>query len=504
LNWTLDTGYWLVAIHCSQFAIRMFRSLNSRLLLSYVAVTLVCLALVGLGLLLFVWTSPLWTRTAFLRLEATVRVTMPVLRQAGPLETLPPESLHRLLAQAAEEQEVRALLLDGEGTVRFDSNGDWEGQRMDAVTRAPVVRGRVQGTFTAPTGGRWAFLGQVVAAPGGDRRIIVFVSPQSRLLMLAWFAENLLPPLVQAGLVALVLSILLALLISRSVAAPLRRVSGAAESIARGETGTRAPVSGPAEVRALARSFNTMADQVEAAHQSQRDFVANVSHELKTPLTSIQGFSQALLDGTASTPEATARAARVIHDEAERMRRMVDELLILARFDAGQMVMARDPVELGPLLRGCVERLAPQAQAAGVALELDVPEKLFVTGDGDRLAQVFANLLDNSVAHAPAGGKVTVVARRGEEGQGVEVTVTDTGEGIPAEALSRIFERFYQVDKARRRSRGAGLGLAITKEIVEAHGGTVTAESVVGLGSKFTVRIPAREGDTATTVVKRR
>ena len=321
------------------------------------------------------------------------------------------------------------------------------------------------------------------------RQSVLFVAP--RLTVLLWFAENLLPPLLQAGLVALILSMLLALLISRSVSKPLRRVANAAEAIARGEAGTRAPASGPAEVRALAHSFNTMADQVEAAQQSQRDFVANVSHELKTPLTSIQGFSQALLDGTASTPEMTARAARVVHEEAERMRRMVDELLILARFDAGQMVMARDPVELGPLLRGCIEKLTPQAQAAEVTLELDVPEQLFVTGDTDRLAQVFANLLDNGVAHTPVGGKVTIAARQVDEGHTVEVTVTDAGEGIPSEALPRVFERFYQVDKSRRRSRGAGLGLAITKEIIEAHGGIITAQSVVGLGTRFTVRLPS-------------
>jgi len=321
--------------------------------------------------------------------------------------------------------------------------------------------------------------------------MLVFAAPQPRGAALAWAREHMLAPLLWAGLAALVISILLALLISRSIAAPLRRVTGAAEAIARGETGTRAPVSGPAEAQSLARSFNTMADQVEATQQSQRDFVANVSHELKTPLTSIQGFSQALLDGTASTPEATARAARIIHDEAERMHRLVDELLILARFDAGQMVMARDPVELGPLLRGCVEKLAPQAQAAGVALELDVPERLFVTGDTDRLAQVFTNLLDNALAHTPAGSKIAMAAHLAEDGRAVEVTVTDAGEGIPAGVLPRIFERFYQVDKSRRRSRGAGLGLAITKEIVEAHGGTITAESVVGLGTRFTVWLPA-------------
>jgi signal transduction histidine kinase len=324
---------------------------------------------------------------------------------------------------------------------------------------------------------------------------VFFIAP--RMQVLAWFGTNMLPPMVQAGLIALIPSVLLALLISRSISKPLRRVASAAEAIARGETGTRAPISGPSEVRALARSFNQMTSQVEATQQSQRDFVANVSHELKTPLTSIQGFSQALLDGTASTPEATAHAARVIHQEAERMRRMVDDLLILARFDAGQMTLVHDQVELGLLLRGCIEKLTPQAQTAQVTLELEAAqqpeEQPVVTGDADRLAQVFANLIDNSVAHTPAGGKVTVVARPAAENV-VEVTVTDTGEGIPPEATSRIFERFYQVDRSRKRApergRSAGLGLAITKEIVEAHGGTLTAESVVGLGSKFTVCLP--------------
>jgi two-component system OmpR family sensor kinase len=461
----------------------MFRSLNFRLLISYVFIILVCLTLVGLGLLVFLRTSPLWTNLTTLRLEATARATMPTLRPG----IAAPETFPRLLAEAAENQEVRILLVDSQNIVRFDSNNAWMREHLQNM-RTRVDQDKVQGTFTGPNGGQWIFVGRTVPAPGGSgRQLVLFISP--RLQILAWFGNNMLPPMVQAGLIALIPSILLALLISRSISKPLRRVARAAEAIARGETGTRAPVSGPSEVRALARSFNTMADQVGATHQSQRDFVANVSHELKTPLTSIQGFSQALLDGTASTPETTTHAARVIHQEAERMRRMVDDLLVLARFDAGQMTLARDQVELGLLLRGCIEKLTPQAQTAQVTLALDAPEQLVVTGDADRLAQVFANLIDNSVAHTPAGGKVTVAARSMAE-RAVEVTVTDTGEGIPPGVISRIFERFYQVDRSRKRSRGAGLGLAITKEIVEAHGGTITAESVVGLGSRFTVHLP--------------
>jgi two-component system OmpR family sensor kinase len=469
----------------------MLRHLNFRLLISYVFVILVCLMLVGLGLLIFLRTSPLWTNLITLRLEAAARATTPVLRTRAAA----PETFPRLLAEAAERQEVRILLVDSQNIVRFDSSDTWTQEQLQNVRRRTNLD-RIQGTFAGPGGGRWIFVGRTVRAPdSGGRQLVFFIAP--RMQVLAWFGTNMLPPMVQAGLIALIPSVLLALLISRSISKPLRRVASAAEAIARGETGTRAPISGPSEVRALARSFNQMTSQVEATQQSQRDFVANVSHELKTPLTSIQGFSQALLDGTASTPEATAHAARVIHQEAERMRRMVDDLLILARFDAGQMTLVHDQVELGLLLRGCIEKLTPQAQTAQVTLELEAAqqpeEQPVVTGDADRLAQVFANLIDNSVAHTPAGGKVTVVARPAAENV-VEVTVTDTGEGIPPEAISRIFERFYQVDRSRKRApergRSAGLGLAITKEIVEAHGGTLTAESVVGLGSKFTVCLP--------------
>jgi len=484
----------------------MFRTLNSRLLLSYVAIIVVCLTLVGLGLLLFVRTSPLWTGAAYLRLEAAARATLP---RVGPPDALPPERFQTLLAEAAEEQEIRILLLDETGMVRFDTDGAWEGKRLEEVTRTRALREGIRGTFVGPTGGRWAFVGRVIPAPdsapspagGGGRQILLFVSPESRLLMLAWFAENLLPPLVEAGLVALVLSVLLAWLVARSVSRPLERVATAAGAIAQGDLTRRAPVSGPKEVQDLARAFNRMAARVAATQQAQRDLVANVSHELKTPLTSVQGFSQAILDGTAADPAAVERAARVIHDEAERMRRMVDGLLSLARFDAGQVQMAQEPVDLGLLLARCLERLGPQAEAAGDELSLSAPEGLVVTGDHDWLTQVFVNLLDNGIRHTQ-NGRVEVAARR--VGDTIEVTVTDTGEGIPAEDLSRIFERFYQADRSRRRKGGVGLGLPIAREVVQLHGGEITAASVVGLGSRFTVRLPVREGGRERTQVRRR
>jgi signal transduction histidine kinase len=243
-----------------------------------------------------------------------------------------------------------------------------------------------------------------------------------------------------------------------------------------------------------------MAHQVRAGRDAQRDFVANVSHELKTPLTSIQGYSQAILDGTAADPEMVGRSVSIIHDEAERMSRMVTELLDLARIESGQAVMRREPLNPKPLLENIIEGFHLRAEEAKVSLTSQIDDLPSVVGDGDRLAQVFANLLDNAIKHTPAGGKVMVAAKlvtpsgvqkhRKTASQSIEVAVSDSGAGIPPEDLTRVFERFYQVDKSRVHTGSVGLGLAIAREIVEAHSGTIKAESIVGLGTRFVVVLP--------------
>jgi signal transduction histidine kinase len=299
-----------------------------------------------------------------------------------------------------------------------------------------------------------------------------------------------------AGAIALALSVVVAALIAYSITRPLDRIAQAAEEVAAGNYDQVLDISDPVEVARLATSFTTMAHRVKTTLQSQQDLVANVSHELKTPLTSIQGFSQALLDGTASDQVARERAASIIHDEAGRMRRLVDDLLDLARLESGQTTFAREPVDVEELLRSTTDRFVPRAEQVGVSLTIEVAPSLPpVVGDADRLGQVFGNLLDNALKHARGvseKGKVVLQAERQEDK--VICSVSDNGPGIPAEDLSRVFERFYQVDKARvRRKSGAGLGLSIAHEIVQAHGGQISAESVEELGTRFSVELPVQE-----------
>jgi two-component system sensor histidine kinase ResE len=228
-----------------------------------------------------------------------------------------------------------------------------------------------------------------------------------------------------------------------------------------------------------------MTGEVEQAQTRLRQFVADVSHELKSPLTSIQGFAQALLDGTAADEETQTRAIQIIQSESKRLKRQVDELLELSRMQSGQARLVKERVDITDVLSRSIEIYSVQAKEKQVKLHLYTEPGLMVTGDADRLEQVFNNLLDNAIKNSPSGTAVNVTSSRG--GDMVRVTVADSGPGISAEHLPHVFERFYQVTGVRT---GVGLGLTIAREIVLAHGGTIEVSSQPGEGARFTVNLP--------------
>jgi signal transduction histidine kinase len=334
----------------------------------------------------------------------------------------------------------------------------------------------------------------------GETYYLLFADPrrtQSLQGALSEFGTELLPLLLQAAVVGLLVAVALAILISRSIARPLQTVAQAAMVVAGGRFNQRIPVKGPREVRAVADAFNRMADEVQSEQQAQQDFLANVSHDLKTPLTSIQGYSQAIMDGAAPNPVA---AAKIIYDESARLNRMVVELTDLARLQAGRLSMHMTALDIGQLTGAVAQRLSIVAEEKGIQLNIETSPMPEIAGDGDRLEQVLTNLISNAINYTPSGGMVSV--RTQIANGGVEVSVQDTGVGIAPADLPRIFERFYQVDKARGPRRGTGLGLAIVQEIVQAHGGRITAGSAgEGLGSIFTVWLPS---PNLTTIIRRR
>lgn len=471
------------------------RTLRGRLLLSFLTVILTTLAVVAVALFGFAGVSDARLLPALERLSAISRTNQRELLelwQAGAGSS----ELQGLLFTTADQAGVRVLVVDTDlQEIIFDTatGDDWVGDPLNQVERPQslvltnVGRGSIFGTFIHSNDSRWLVFAEPNPALG--RALIFYAQPEPTAG--EFFSQYFLTPLAFAGLLAILLAVLLAALVTRSVVRPLQGLAGAAEAIARGDYSRRVPPQGPDEVRRVAESFNSMATQVEATQAAQRDLVANVSHDLKTPLTAISGWSQALLDGAADTPAERQMAAETIHNETGRMSRMVNDLLDLARLEAGQFQLALRPVELGAILSDVYRAQAALARGRNVAMTLDAPPTPPVQGDADRLAQVFTNLVDNALTYTPAGGSVHLAVRAGDGY--VEGEVADDGQGIPEEELPRVFERFYRLDKSRVREdgrRGSGLGLAIVNELVTAHGGTVTVASEPGRGSTFVVRLP--------------
>jgi signal transduction histidine kinase len=256
------------------------------------------------------------------------------------------------------------------------------------------------------------------------------------------------------------------------------------------------------EVGRLSKAFTTMAREVARSHRAMRDLLANVSHDLRTPLTSISGFAGALVDGTLSGPEGAREAGHIIGEEAERMRRLVEDLLYLGRIEAGDVALQRVKVDLAELARAVQARFLFRAQESGLRLNVQATEPAVVTGDPHRLGQVLDNLVENAFKHTPPSGSIDVTVSReptrtpnraARTAYQAVVTVHNSGSYIPPEEAERVFERFYQVDKARAGSNGRGLGLAIAREIVQAHDGRLVLESSRAGGTSFIVRIPALE-----------
>jgi signal transduction histidine kinase len=316
----------------------------------------------------------------------------------------------------------------------------------------------------------------VVVAPGGGT-----MPPAAQQ-----FLQQLRTMFLLVALAVGSLSILLGLLISRALTAPLTTVAQAARAFAARDWKRRVKVSGTDEISAVGRAFNDMASELERTEIVRRNLVADIAHELRTPLTVMQGNLQAMLDEV--YPLNRSEIA-TLYDQTSQFTRLVDDLRELSLADAGQLPLHLLHFDVVPLLDAAVVLFSLTAQARNVQLTLHVGEKLpEVHADPDRLAQVLRNLLTNALRHTPDGGTIELAALAHEH---LCISVRDTGQGIAPEDVGHVFERFYRADKARTRTQNStGLGLAICKAWVEAMGGAIGVESVVGQGSRFWLTLP--------------
>ncbi len=282
-------------------------------------------------------------------------------------------------------------------------------------------------------------------------------------------------------------TLIVGLLLSRRISRPLVDLTAATRAVAAGDLSVRVPIHYHGEVRELAVAFNAMAEELARADEMRRNLTADVAHELRTPLSVIRGKLEGVLDGVYP---ATPEHLDPVLEETDLLTHLVEDLRLLALAEAGQLALEKRAMDVCDLLRDAQVNFSPQASDRGVTLALDLPsESPKVMADWRRLVQVLSNLLTNALRHTPEGGCVTLSAAA-DKGM-IEVTVADTGTGIPPADLPYIFERFWRGEKSRSRAGGgAGLGLAIARQLAEMHGGTISVESTPGQGSKFRFTLP--------------
>ncbi len=384
------------------------------------------------------------------------------------------------------EGENFARILDSSGAVLFDNSSP----SLSAAVDANAVRAAAEGRSTRQTLDTGKGKMRVLTAPitqdsgvvgalqvglsEGDVRDTL-----NTFLLIVAVAFPLTLAIASAGGVFL----------AGRALAPIDRLTRVARQITAEDLSRRLDLDLPDdEVGRLARTFDEMIARLDEAFRRQRQFTADASHELRTPLTAIKGQAEVALQRERD-PDAYREVLGTINSEVDRMIRLVGSLLTLARADAGQIPIAREPVNLGRIVTDAVEQVRPLAESKAVSLEVDSGPDVRLVADQDLLLQLTLNLLDNAVKYTASGGPVTVAWA--VDGRWAELRVSDTGAGIPADHLLRIFDRFYRADAARTRAAGgAGLGLSISRWIAEAHGGSIRVESEPGQGTTFTVRLP--------------
>ena len=371
-----------------------------------------------------------------------------------------------------EETQLQIVLADAKGAVLYDRVQRQTGRRLTRDEAAAALSIEVDGSIVG------SLVVAIPVQPG-------LVGPLEQR-----FFDRVREMLLAGAVVAGVLGVLLGLAFSRSLSAPLQRLALAARAVANRDFTSRVEVGGSAEVAEVSRAFNDMTVALDEAEQLRKKLMADVAHELRTPLSVVQGNLQAILDDI--YPMDKSEICR-LYDETRLMSRLVEDLRELALADAGKLHMNLQPVDLGQLIQDTCDHLAAGAEVQQIRLTVDAPADLpAVQADPDRVAQVLHNLLANALRHTPEGGSIAV--KLAPAGDSVEVTVADTGEGIAADDMAHLFDRFWKADSSRTRDEGwpggTGLGLSIAQSLLKAQGGRIWAESALGEGSRFHFTLP--------------
>ncbi|GAB4211227.1 MAG: hypothetical protein OHK0022_45510 [Roseiflexaceae bacterium] len=397
----------------------------------------------------------------------------------------------------AQQSGDRIVLTDRNGRVLADSDQTLVGAAVSASSavtgysppRAQPVQIPLPGPTMAGDGSGVPVPPQVVPPTNATPLVAYFGASGSQSFGLSEkvLLQSLNQSLLVAALVSIAIGLFLTFTLARRILTPIETLTAAAVELEQGNFSHRVPISSRDEIGVLTRAFNVMAEGLVRLEQLRKNMVNDVAHELRSPLTNIRGYLEALRD---QVVEPKPQIIELIYDETMLLNRLVDDLQDLAMVEAGQLRLVCQPVDLTALVIRTIDALQPTLHSRQLDVQLDLPDDpLVVQADAGRVGQVLYNLLNNAIAHTPPGSQIVVGCELHD--QKVLVSVRDTGSGIAVEDLPFIFERFFRADRSRTRATGGvGLGLTIAKQLVERHGGQIWAESTAGRGSTFSFTLP--------------
>jgi signal transduction histidine kinase len=498
----------------------MFSSLRQRLMLSHLFVILLAMGLVAFTLLSFLENYFLQSAEDSLVAQArfTVQTLIPnalatgpavvtqsplnnaIQQQAGNLNLQTPltsttdllnsmdlSSVADTSLQLGTQLDTRVRLLNMQGQVLVDSA---QPDTISDLQSDPLVVRALQGQYASRNDTTSATPTVSVAMPiliDGQTIGVAYLSQSLRDVLTV--LNDLRARLLLSTLIALALSVFVGWWLSQRITRPVQQLTTAAEAVAAGHFDRAVQVNSHDELGRLSHTFNDMTSRLQAARQMQVDFVADVSHELRTPLTSIKGTIETLRAGAVNDLDVRDRFLETVETETDRLIRLVNDLLMLSRVDSAALNLSRKPTDVGQLVQALADRLAEQAQAHNLTIEVSIdPAVPPAWADADRIEQVLLNLMDNAIKFSRPGGSITLRVSATPD-RLVLVQVIDEGIGIPAAELPRVGERFYRADKARSRG-GHGLGLAIAQSLIHAHGGELWLESEEGVGTTASFTLP--------------
>jgi signal transduction histidine kinase len=363
------------------------------------------------------------------------------------------------------------ILTDAQGSVIYGGRHYEPGHQLSPASLQNAVPVEVDGETVG-----WV---QFIDLPGQE--VVVLGSPESE------FLQSVNRAILFGTLGAVVVALFVGIILARTISRPVREVTEATRIVAEGNLGYQVPVRTKDELGELAASFNQMSDDLAQSNEQRRQMTADIAHDLRTPLSVILGYMESLSTGKLQPSQQTFE---IMYAKGRHLQHMIEDLRTLAMADAGELPLTRRPVEPGILLEHTALAHMVQAQEQGVTIRVEIdPGLLQIEVDPERMGQVFGNLVSNALRYTPEGGEIILSATG--DGSSVQLKVKDTGAGIDPADLPHIFSRFYRSDRSRQQNGESGLGLAIARSIVEAHGGSLTVASKLGQGTTFTIIIPA-------------